>query len=63
MPETLNGRERIIKYLSENNISISSLATMYGVNKQDMSDYLAGRKKNPKANQIILKVISDFKIR
>lgn len=36
---------------------------MYGINKQDMSDYLAGRKKNPRGNQIILKIISDFKIR
>lgn len=63
MPETLNGREKIIAYLSANDISISSLATMYGVNKQDMSDYLAGRKNNPKGNQIILKIISDFKLR
>lgn len=63
MPETTIGREKIINYLTQNDISISALATMYGVNKQDLGDYLAGRKKNPKANQIILKIISDFKIR
>ncbi|OXC06756.1 antirepressor [Ligilactobacillus agilis] len=62
MPETLNGREKIIKYLSDNDISISSLAVMYGVAKQDLADYLSGRKKNPRGNQIILKIISDFKI-
>lgn len=63
MPETLSGREKIAKYLADNDISISSLAVMYGVHKQDMSDYLAGRKQNPRGNQIILKIISDFKIR
>ncbi|MGN9067317.1 transcriptional regulator [Ligilactobacillus agilis] len=63
MPESKNGREKIVSYLTDNDISISSLAVMYGINKQDMSDYLAGRKKNPRGNQIILKIISDFKIR
>ena len=63
MPETASGREKIIKYLSENNISISSLATMYGINKQDAADYLSGRKKNPRGNRLILKIISDFKIK
>lgn len=62
MPETLNGRQKIKAYLDANEISIASLATMYGVPKQDLSDYLAGRKKNPKANQVILKIISDFKL-
>lgn len=63
MPETLEGRERIIQYLNENNITIADLAAMYGVAKQDLSDYLSGRKKNPRGNKIILKIISDFKIR
>ena len=62
MPETLEGRERIIQYLNENNITIADLAAMYGIAKQDMSDYLSGRKKNPRGNKIILKIISDFKI-
>ncbi|EKW99409.1 hypothetical protein [Ligilactobacillus saerimneri] len=63
MPETKAGRDKIIGYLNENDISISALAAMYGLSRQDLSDYLAGRKRNPKANQIILKIISDFKIR
>ncbi|MGN9066637.1 XRE family transcriptional regulator [Ligilactobacillus agilis] len=62
MPETINGREKIKAYLDANDISIASLATMYGVAKQDLADYLSGRKKNPRGNQIILKIISDFKI-
>lgn len=63
MPETLEGRERIIQYLNANDITIADLAAMYGIAKQDMSDYLSGRKKNPRGNKIILKIISDFKIR
>lgn len=63
MPEAASGREKIAKYLADNNISISSLATMYGINKQDVADYLSGRKKNPRGNRLILKIISDFKIK
>ena len=63
MPETLEGRERIIQYLNANDITIADLAAMYGIAKQDMSDYLSGRKKNPRGNKIILKIISDFKIK
>ena len=63
MPETASGREKITKYLADNDISISSLAVMYGVAKQDLADYLSGRKKNPRGNQIILKIISDLRIK
>ncbi|QBK08425.1 hypothetical protein FORC83_p044 (plasmid) [Campylobacter jejuni] len=63
MPETKAGRDKIMSYLAENEIPISALAAMYGVSRQDLSDYLAGRKRNPKANQIILKIITDLKIR
>ncbi len=62
MPDTSNGREKINNYLKANEISISSLAKMYGISKQDMADYLAGRKKNPAANRTILKIISDFNL-
>jgi lambda repressor-like predicted transcriptional regulator len=63
MPETMSGREKIAAYIETNDISITDLAVMYGMNKQDLADYLAGRKNNPKGNKIILKIISDFKIR
>lgn len=63
MPETLSGRERIINYLVDHDISRAQLATMYGMNKQDVSDYLAGRKKNPAANKFIITLIKDFGIK
>lgn len=63
MPETLEGRDKIIKYLGENNISFADIATMYGVAKQDVGDYLSGRKKNPAGTRLIARIISDFKIR
>lgn len=60
MPETLNGRQRILNYLKSNDISMTQLATMYGMNKQDVSDYLAGRKTTPAANKFIITLIKDF---
>lgn len=63
MPGTLNGRERILHYLSDHKISQAQLATMYGMNKQDVADYLAGRKTNPAANRFIITLIKDFGIK
>ena len=63
MPETLSGRERIINYLADHDISCAQLATMYGMNKQDVSDYLAGRKTTPAANKFIITLIKDFGIK
>lgn len=60
MPETLNGRKRINEYLKENKISYSTLATLYGMNKQDVSDYLSGRKQTPAATRFILALIKAF---
>lgn len=63
MPETLSGRERILNYLKEHDISRTQVATMYGMNKQDVSDYLSGRKTNPAANKFIITLIKDFGIK
>ena len=60
MPETLNGRKRINEYLKENKISYSALATLYGMNRQDVADYLSGRKQNPAAMRFILALIKAF---
>lgn len=62
MPSTLPGRELVKNFLQENDIKSTDLAKMYGMTKQEVSDYLSGRKTNPAANQFILKVIRDFKI-
>lgn len=62
MPSTAPGRDLVRKYLKENDIKSTDLAKMYGMTKQEVSDYLSGRKINPAGNQFILKVIRDFKI-
>lgn len=62
MPSTMPGRELVKKFLNDNKIKITDLAKMYGMTKQDVADYLSGRKTNPASNQFILKVIRDFKI-
>lgn len=62
MPTTMPGRELIKKYLKEKSISIADLAKVYGLARQDVTDYLSGRNTNPKSNQFVLKVIKDSKI-
>lgn len=62
MPTTTAGRELVKAFLQKNDIRSSDLAKMYGMTKQEVSDYLSGRKQNPAGNQFILKVIRDFKI-
>lgn len=63
MPDINNGRERILKYIRENNIQIADLAVAYGMNKQDLTNYLNGKLTGPMANKIILKIIADYRIR
>ncbi|KRL88693.1 helix-turn-helix domain-containing protein [Lactobacillus kalixensis] len=62
MPSTKPGRELVASYLKDNGIKSTDLAKMYGMTKQEVSNYLTGSKTNPAANQFILKVIRDFKI-
>ena len=62
IPTTQPGRELVKKYLNDNKIKTTDLAKMYGMTKQDVADYLSGRKTTPASNQFILKVIRDFKI-
>jgi spore maturation protein SpmA len=63
MPETLSGRELIRKYLDENDVSITSLATTFGVGKMYMVQVLNGERHSAAANQLVLKIIDAFKIR
>lgn len=62
MPDAVNGRQRILAYMKEHDISRAQLATMYGMNKQDVSDYLSGRKRTPAASRLIITLIKDFGI-
>ncbi|MEG0619180.1 MAG: XRE family transcriptional regulator [Bacilli bacterium] len=64
MPDNAIGREKVLKYIEDNNINIVDLGSMYGMNKQDITNYLKGHLiGNPKSNQLVLRIISDFKIR
>ncbi|MEG0679920.1 MAG: hypothetical protein RR439_08790 [Carnobacterium sp.] len=64
MPETTNGREKVLNFLEESDINFVDLGVMYGMTKQDVTSYLTGKLKNtPAANKLILKIISDFRIR
>lgn len=62
MPSTMPGRELVKKYIKENSISIADLAKVYGLSRQEATDYISGRVKSPKSNQFILSIVKDFKI-
>ncbi|MGM0239902.1 hypothetical protein [Enterococcus sp. AZ103] len=64
MPDAKVGRERVLQYLEDNDIKNVDLAVMYGMTKQDVGSYLEGKLiDTPKAKQLLIKIISDFKIR
>lgn len=63
MPTTLSGRRSIKDYLAEHHISITSLATTYGVGKMYLTQVLNGTKQSPAANELVLKIINDYKIK
>lgn len=63
MPNTQSGREKILKFIEESDTTITDLAVAYGLTKQDLSNYLNGKLENKKGNLVILRIISDFKIR
>lgn len=63
MPTTLAGRELIRQYLDENGITITSLATTFGVGKMYLVQVLNGSQHSPAANALVLKIIETFKIR
>lgn len=63
MPNVDGGRQKILGYLKENNISITTLSVQYSMARQDVTNILNGKLKNPLANRFIARVIEDFKIR
>lgn len=63
MPSTDEGRRKILSYLQENNITQNTLAKLYGLVKQDVSDFLNGKLNSPRANAFLARVIEDFGIR
>lgn len=63
MPETISGREKILKFIEDNGVKQIDLATQYGIKSGDFADIMTGKDVSPKANRVVLKIISDFKIR
>ena len=63
MPSIDAGRERVLAFIKENGIAIEDIAVAYGMKKADVYNYLNGKSKTPKANQLILRIITDYKIR
>lgn len=63
MPNTDDGRQKILDYLKENNLSMTTLAVQYGMVSQDVTNILNGKLRNPQAHRFIARVIEDFKIR
>ena len=55
--------KKIRDYLKEHNLTMATLAVQYSMTRQDVTNILNGKLKNPQANQFIARVIEDFKIR
>ena len=63
MPNTDGGRQKILDYLEANNLTMTTLAVQYGMVRQDVTNILNGKLKNPQAHRFVARVIEDFKIR
>ncbi len=63
MPTSDNGLRLVNTFIEETGIEKMSLAAKYGIAKNVMIDILSGRLQTPKAHQIILTIIDDFKLR
>ncbi|HER1208713.1 TPA: hypothetical protein VOU98_001378 [Streptococcus pyogenes] len=63
MPNVDGGRQKILDYLKENELTITTIAVQYSMARQDVTNILNGKLKNPQANRFIARVIEDFKIR
>ena len=63
MPNSDGGRQKILDYLKDNDLTITTLAVQYSMARQDVTNILNGKLKNPQANRFIARVIEDFKIR
>lgn len=58
-----NGRAAIKAYMEKNNIAVADLATAYGVSRVRMQQILDGYWSGPKANETVLEIIRDYRIR
>ncbi|MGM0169001.1 hypothetical protein IGI39_003317 [Enterococcus sp. AZ135] len=63
MSNLANGRAAIKLFLKENNLVVEDLATAYGYTRVRMQQILDGRWSGPKANNTVLEIIRDYRIR
>ncbi|MGX2944186.1 hypothetical protein [Enterococcus alishanensis] len=63
MPDTTIGRNKIRKYFEDKKISLVTVATYFGVAKQDLNDYLSGKNQSRKAHETLTAIIEYYKIR
>lgn len=62
MPTTAPGRELVKNFIDNSEFTAVDLSKIYGLSKQDVTNYINGSKTGKKANNFILTVIHDFKI-
>ena len=59
-----SGRKKILEWMQENDVSYQDIATAFGYkNKQTVRDYITGDVDSTKANELVLRIISKFRIR
>ena len=59
-----NGRKKILEWMQANDVSYQDIATAFGYkNKQTVRDYITGDVDSTKANELVLRIISKFRIR
>ena len=63
MPNRDNGGQRVWEDLKDNNLKIATLAVQYNMARQDVTNILNGKLKNPQAYRFVARGSEDFKIR
>lgn len=60
MPETIEARQKVLDYMTENNVTYAQLALMTGYSKTEVHRAVTGKLKTVKSNEIIIKLIQMF---
>lgn len=60
MPETIEARARVLKYMEDNDVTYAQLAVMSGYSKPEIHSAVTGKSRTRKSNEIILKLIQMF---
>ncbi|URZ87062.1 hypothetical protein [Floricoccus penangensis] len=57
------GRIKVLEFLNSERINKRNIATLYGLNYQDVGNYLNGKIKSKQANELIITIIRDYSIK